>query len=135
MTHWLKLQLNEMVMFVQALYLLIFTIIQLLSINPQLIIYLDQSSSINCHFDQSVSYQNFKPQIFNHNLLFLKVPTTLVDLFIYRAHVTSLTCKANVLSTNPTHELILSIQITRGRVDCNGDSAVKSPCWHQVSNL
>ena len=31
--------------------------------------------------------------------------------------------------------MILCIQITRGRVDFNGDSAVIRPCWHQVSNL
>ena len=34
-----------------------------------------------------------------------------------------------------THELILSIQIKRGKVHLNGDSTVKSPCWHQVLNL
>ena len=34
-----------------------------------------------------------------------------------------------------THELILSIQIKRGKVHLNWDSTVKSPCWHQVSNL
>ena len=33
------------------------------------------------------------------------------------------------------HELILCIQITKGRVDFNGDSAVKSPCWRGVVNL
>ena len=34
-----------------------------------------------------------------------------------------------------THELILGIQIIWGRVDFNGDSTVKSHCWHRVSNL
>ena len=34
-----------------------------------------------------------------------------------------------------TCELILCIQITRGRVPFNGDSTAKSPCWHQVLNL
>ena len=33
------------------------------------------------------------------------------------------------------HELGLCIQITRGRVNFNGNSAEKSPCWHRVSNL
>jgi hypothetical protein len=34
-----------------------------------------------------------------------------------------------------TYELILCIQITRGRVHFNGDSTAKSPCWHRVSSL
>ena len=34
-----------------------------------------------------------------------------------------------------THELILCIQITRGRVHFNRDSTAKSPCWHRVLNL
>ena len=34
-----------------------------------------------------------------------------------------------------THELILCIQITSGRIDFNGDSPEKSPCGHQVSNI
>ena len=38
-------------------------------------------------------------------------------------------------SIHPTHELILCIQITTGRVHFNGDSAVKSPFRHWVLNL
>ena len=34
-----------------------------------------------------------------------------------------------------TRELILYVQITRRRVDANGDSALKSPRWYRVSNL
>ena len=34
-----------------------------------------------------------------------------------------------------THELKLCIQITRRRVNFNGDSTAKSPCWHLNSNL
>ena len=56
--------------------------------------------------------------------------------FIYWALVTSLTCKANVQSTYTSHQLLtLCTQITRWRVDISGDSAVKSPGWHQVLNL
>ena len=36
---------------------------------------------------------------------------------------------------HPTREMILCIQITKGRVDFNGDSALKSPCWLWVLNL
>ena len=51
-------------------------------------------------------------------------------------HVTSLTCEANILSTKHlTHESILCIQITRGRVDFIGDSKVRSPCWHGRVNF
>ena len=38
----------------------------------------------------------------------------------------------------PSHliqELILWIQITRRKIDINGDSVMKSPCWNRVSNL
>ena len=38
-------------------------------------------------------------------------------------------------SIHLTHELILCIQIKRGRVHFNRDSTAKSPCWHQVLNL
>ena len=34
-----------------------------------------------------------------------------------------------------TNELILCIQITRRRLDINGDPAAKSLWWHQVLNL
>ena len=34
-----------------------------------------------------------------------------------------------------SHELILCTQITRGRVDFNGDSAVKIHCWKRVFNM
>ena len=34
-----------------------------------------------------------------------------------------------------THEVILSLLITRGRVDFKKDSAVKSPCWQPVLYL
>ena len=33
------------------------------------------------------------------------------------------------------NELILSLQITRGRVHFKGDSTSESPCWHRVTNL
>ena len=38
-------------------------------------------------------------------------------------------------SIHLTHELVLSTQITRGRVDFNEESTMKSPCWHRVFNL
>ena len=34
-----------------------------------------------------------------------------------------------------SHEVIMCLQITRAREDFNGDSAVKSLCWHQILNL
>ena len=65
----------------------------------------------------------------------LNVASTLVNLLsIYWAYVTSLTFIANVRSTNTSHRWIdLCIQITKGGIYFNGDSSVKSPCWHQVS--
>ena len=64
----------------------------------------------------------------------LNVASTVVNLFsIYWAFATSLTCKANALSTNISHRWIdLCIQITKGGIYFNGDSSVKNPCWHQV---
>ena len=66
---------------------------------------------------------------------FQKVATILVDLLtielkLHLSHVKLMLSQPMHLA----HELILSIQITR-RVDINGDSAMKSHCWHRVSNL
>ena len=77
------------------------------------------------------------PMICHHCQLFYKFFTKGCHhpggSFIYGAHVTSLTCKPKVQSTNTSPTLmILCIQITRAWVDFNGGSAVKRPCRHRV---
>ena len=54
---------------------------------------------------------------------FLKAATILVELLIIE------------LWLHLAQELILCMLITRGGVDFNGDSAVKSPCRRRVLNL
>ena len=66
----------------------------------------------------------------------LKVATTPMDISFFEpmahlSHVKQMCSQPMHL----THELILYVQITLGRVDFNGDSIVKSSCWHQVLNL
>ena len=56
-----------------------------------------------------------------------------MDLNIYWADVTFLTCKANY--SQLTQKLILCIQIAKGQLDINRDSIVKHSWWHRVSNL
>ena len=66
----------------------------------------------------------------------LKVASTLVDLLF--VEIMSHLSHVKQIYNQPihlTHEFILCIQIRRRRVDVYRDSAVKSPCWHQVSNL
>ena len=53
------------------------------------------------------------------------------ELMSHLSHVKQM----NSQPVHLTHELILCIQITRGRIKFNGDSTGKSPCWHQISNL
>ena len=54
-----------------------------------------------------------------------------MDLMSHLSHVKWMYCQPIHLK----HELILRLQITRGCVDFNGDSTVKSLCWRWVSNL
>ena len=68
--------------------------------------------------------------------IFLKVATTLVDLLFielmsHLSHVKQMYSQLIHL----THELILCIQITSGRIYFNRDSPEKSPCGHQVSSI
>ena len=56
-------------------------------------------------------------------MIFLKFATSLVDLFLVIE-----------LMLHLSHELKLWKQITRRRVDFNGDSTVNDPCWHRDSN-
>ena len=65
--------------------------------------------------------------------IIIKVAIILVDLNIYWADVTFLTCKANY--SQLTQKLILCIQIAKGQLDINRDSIVKHSWWHRVSNL
>ena len=72
----------------------------------------------------------------NFSLLgFLKVATTLVDLLFIELMLHLSHVKQISQSIHLTHELIMCIQITRGKVHFNRDSTVKSPCWHQVLSL
>ena len=64
-----------------------------------------------------------------------KAATTLVDLLcielMFRlSYVKQMYCQPMLL----THELILCIKISKSIVDISGDSAVKTPCQHKVSN-
>ena len=56
---------------------------------------------------------------------------SLTELMSHLSHVRQMLSQP----IHHTNEWILCVQITRGRVDLNGDSAAKSPCWHQVLNL
>ena len=69
-------------------------------------------------------------------LLFWRLPPPWW-IFFYWAALLHLSHVKQICSQpiNLTHELILWIQITSRRVDINGDSTVKSPCWCRVSNL
>ena len=63
--------------------------------------------------------------------VFKKVATTLVDLlFVQLLFHLSHVKQMNSQLTHLTHELMLCVQITRGRVHFSGDSAVKSARWH-----
>ena len=53
------------------------------------------------------------------------------ELMSHLSHVKQM----NSQPVHLTHELILCKLITRGRIEFNGDSTGKSPCWHQISNL
>ena len=69
-------------------------------------------------------------------IFFDKIATNLADLLFIE--LMSHLSHGKQMYSHPihfTHELVLCIQITRGRVDFNGNSAAKSPCWHRVSNL
>ena len=69
-------------------------------------------------------------------LIFKKAATTWVDLlFIELLSHLSHVKQMYIQPIHLTHELILFIQITRGRLHFNRYSAVKSSCWHRALNL
>ena len=64
-------------------------------------------------------------------IIFFLVDLLFIELMSHLSHVKQM----NSQSIHLKHELILCLQITRGRVHLNGDSTAKHPCWHQVLNL
>ena len=76
-------------------------------------------------------FSKWKPENSVIELCFFKAIHLPGGSFIYWAHVTSLTCKANVQPTNTTSHT----WITRRRVHLNRNSVAKSPWWQRVANL
>ena len=73
---------------------------------------------------------------FPGELFIFKVASTLVGLLI--TELSLLLSNVKQMYSRPIclpHELIVGIQITRGRVDFNRDTAVISPCWCRALNM
>ena len=76
-----------------------------------------------------MSWNRFK-WFFNGSATAL-VDLLFIELMLHLSHVIHM-CSQPI---HLTHELLLCIQIMGRWVDIHGDSAVKSPCWHQGLNL
>ena len=84
-----------------------------------------------------ISYQRCSELVFYLGT-FLRLPPPwwiykllLIEVMLHLSHLKQMYSQPIDL----THKLIFYLQMFTRRVDFNGDSTVKSPCWHQVLNL